>query len=174
MNATGDPTQVVTPTVPVPVAAGTTALLQGNVLYVAGTPAGTVVGSLSVLNLATGLSNVDCTSATPVNCQTVPITDGYHDRIQMGSNGQLFIGSTACTSAGCLSIFNTISSVVTEPPAGGDVTGIDAIPLRNVVYVCQGGLLRVYDTTTDALKNIPNVGQPNVLGEAIDVKAVDF
>jgi len=127
-----------------------------------------------VLNLATGISNVDCTSATLVNCQTVAITDGYHDHIQMGSNGQLFVGSRSCTSAGCLSIFNTVSSQVTQPSTGGDVTGIEPIPIRNVVYVCQGGLLRVYNTTTDALQNIPTVGQPNVLGQAIDVKAVDF
>ncbi len=171
MNATGDPAQVVIATRSVP--AGTTALLQGAQLYVAGTPIGTV-GSLSVLNLATGFSNVDCTSATLVDCQTFPITDGYHDRIQMGSNGQLFVGSRFCTSAGCLSIFNTISSAVIQPSTGGDVTGIEPIPNRNEVYVCQGGLLRVYDTTTDALENIPTIGQPNILGQAIDVKAVDF
>jgi hypothetical protein len=170
MSATGDPAQVVIANKSIP--AGTTALLQGTQLYVAGTQS--TGGALSVLNLATGISNVDCTSATLANCQTFAITDGSHDRIQMGSNGQLFVGSRLCTSAGCLSIFNTVSSTVIQPTTGGDVTGMDAIPNRNEVYVCQGGVLRVYNTTTDALENIPTVGQPNVLGQAIDVKAVDF
>jgi hypothetical protein len=63
---------------------------------------------------------------------------------------------------------------VTLPAAGGDVTGIEPIPNRNAVYVAQGGLLRVYDTTIDALENIPPLGQPNVIGQAIDVKVIDF
>jgi hypothetical protein len=63
---------------------------------------------------------------------------------------------------------------VTLPQVGGDVTGIEAIPNRNAVYVAQGGLLRVYDTTIDALENIPPLGQPNVIGQAIDVKVIDF
>jgi hypothetical protein len=171
MTNTGNPAQVVTATRPVP--AGTTALLQGNQLYVAGTQPG-VGGILSVLNLASGISTVDCTSATPTNCQTFPIPDGYHDRIQMGSNGQLFVGSRLCTAAGCLAIFDTVHSKVTLPQVGGDVTGIEAIPNRNAVYVAQGGLLRVYDTTIDALENIPPLGQPNVIGQAIDVKVIDF
>jgi len=171
MANTGNPAQVVTATTPVP--AGTTALLQGNQLYVAGTQS-SVGGTLSVLNLAAGFSTVDCTSATPANCQVVDIPDGYHNRIQMGSNGQLFVGSRYCTTASCLAIFDTIHSKVTLPQVGGHVTGIEAIPNRNAVYVCQGGLLRVYDTTIDALKNIPPLGQPNVIGQAVDVKVVDF
>jgi DNA-binding beta-propeller fold protein YncE len=92
----------------------------------------------------------------------------------MGSNGQLFIGSRRCSDV-CLSIFDTTkaSVVATNSPAG-DVTGIAPIPNRNVVYVCQGGLLRVYDTTTDQLANIQPNGQPNVIGQAVDVKVIDF
>jgi hypothetical protein len=171
MTNTGNPSQFVLATKPV--AAGTTALLQGNQLYVAGSQS-VGNGSLSVLNLTAGLSAVDCTSATPTNCQSVGIPDGYHDRIGMGSNGQLFVGSRSCTAATCLAIFDTVHSAVTLPSTGGDVTGIEPIPNRNVVYVCQGGLLRVYNTTTDGLENIPPFGQPNVIGQAIDVKTVDF
>jgi hypothetical protein len=157
-----------------PMIAATAALLQGTQLYVAGTQVG-AGGFLSVLNLTGGISAVDCTSATPANCKTFPIADGYHTQMQMGANGQLFIGSRACSNV-CLSIFDTTKSAVAAPknsPAG-DVTGIAPIPKRNVVYVCQGALLRVYDTTTDQLANIQPDGQPNVIGQAIDVKVIDF
>jgi len=56
----------------------------------------------------------------------------------------------------------------------GDVTGIAPIPNRNVVYVCQGTMLRVYDTRTDQLAQIPPNGQPNLAGDAVDVKVIDF
>jgi hypothetical protein len=39
-----------------------------------------------------------------------------------------------------------------------------------VVYVTEGGELRIYDTTTDALQ----ATQINIIGQAIDVKLVDF
>ena len=173
----------------VAVPAATTGLLQGNTLYVAGTPvaaadsscagvttAATSCGRLTVVNVAS------MTAAAPV-----VITDGYHDRIQMGSNAQLFIGSRGCTNIntsgevrGCLTIVNTSSgsissSSVIAPPDNGDVTGIEPIPNRTVVYVCEGGNLRVYETTTDKLEvfHRPATG-PNVTGQAIDVKVVDF
>jgi len=57
------------------------------------------------------------------------------------------------------------------PPDNGDVTGIEPIPNRNIVYVCEGGQLRLYDTTTDQLQTNPV--QPNVIGQAVDVKVVD-
>ena len=157
-----------------PLNGATTALLQGTQLYVTGTQAG--VGVLSMLNLAGGISSVDCTSATPINCKSFTIADGYHTVMQMGANGQLFIGSRACSNV-CLSIFDTAKLAVAAMPANspaGDVTGIAPIPNRSVVYVCQGGLLRVYDTTTDQLANIQPNGQPNVVGQAVDVKVIDF
>jgi hypothetical protein len=173
MTNTGNPASVVLASKPLPGA--TTALLQGTQLYVAGTQAGTA-GTLSVLNLASGLASVDCTSASPVNCAAFGIKDGYHNQMQMGANGQLFVGSRFCSNI-CLSIFDTLkNSVATDvtPALTGDVTGLAPIPNRNVVYVCQGGELRVYDTTTDQLANIKPLGQPNVVGQAVDVKAIDF
>lgn len=163
------------------VSAATVGLLQGTQFFVAGTQIGTG-GVLTVLNLTSGLANVNCTGATPVNCQTFAITDGYHTGMQMGSNGQLFIGSKACTGLSgngvCLSILNTGKMQVAPTPNNspvGDVTGMAPIPNRNVVYVCQGGTLRIYDTTTDQLELLPVAqGQPDVIGQAIDVKVIDF
>jgi hypothetical protein len=171
----------------VPVPAATIGFLQGNNLYVAGTPAlpsdntcagvstaATTCGRITLVNVGS------MTAATPV-----AITDGYHDRIAMGANAQLFIGSRNCTNVnvaggevrGCLSIVNTSSgsvsaSDVVAAPDNGDVTGIQPIPNRNVVYVCEGGKLRVYDTTTAKLAVLQNA--PSITGEAIDVKVVDF
>ena len=83
---------------------------------------------------------------------TATITDGYHDHMEMGANNQLFIGARTCTNInvpangsdpgevrGCLSIFDTGKSTVVVPPVTGDVTGIQPISRRNVVYVVQNG-----------------------------------
>ncbi len=78
--------------------------------------------------------------------------------------------TSSSETRGCLAIFNTVNSKVTVPPQNGDVTGIEPIPNRNVVYVCQGGGLQIYDTTTDLLQTT----QVNIVGQAIDVKVVDF
>ena len=105
---------------PVPVDGATIGWLNGSTLYVAGTP----LVSNRANNLCTGqttaattcgrLDLMDLGSMTVTN--SAVITDGYHDRIDMGLNGQLFIGSLSCTNIGnvnnpqgevrgCLSIF---------------------------------------------------------------------
>jgi hypothetical protein len=173
MTNTGNAANILLANKPLP--AATTGMLQGTQLYVAGSQVG-VGGFLSVVNLAAGVSSVDCTSSSPVNCQVFSIADGYHTVMQMGSNGQIFVGSRACSGV-CLSIFDTTKSAVASTPTNspaGDVTGIAPVPNRNVVYVCQGGLLRIYDTTTDQLETIPTYGQPNLAGQAVDVKIIDF
>jgi hypothetical protein len=172
----------------VAVPAATMGLLQGNNLFVAGTPvsaadntcagittAATSCGRLTVVDVAS------MSAATPVT-----ITDGYHNRMQVTPNGQLFIGSRGCSNVnvpggeqrGCLTIVNStagniMAANVIVPPDNGDVTGMEPIPNRTVVYVCEGGHLRIYDTTTDKLEifNLPNTA-PSVPGEAIDVKVV--
>ena len=53
------------------------------------------------------------------------------------------------------------------PPLQGDVTGIQPINRRNVVYVVQNGELSIYDTTTDKLQTT----QVDIIGQAVDVKA---
>lgn len=163
----------------IPVDAATTGLLSGNTLYVAGTPAAssanscagqttaaTVCGRLSIVDLNAGAATA-----------SYGITDGYHDRIDLSDNGQLFVGAKRCTTIntssevrGCLSVFNTLSPGVVFPPKAGDVTGLQAIPGRNRVYVAQGGELWIYDTVTDQLVT----NQIDLSGNVVDVKLVDF
>lgn len=175
-------TNLVGPTIPLD--AATFGLLSGNTFYVAGTKPGanTCAGSTTP-TLATTcgeLSVVDLASMTVTG--TAVITDGYHNRMEMGSNGQLFIGARTCTNInvaasgsnsgetrGCLSIFNTAKSQVVIPPQIGDVTGIQPIGRRSVVYVAQQGNLSIYDTTTDKLQTT----QVDITGQAVDVKQVD-
>lgn len=172
-------------------AAGSVALLNGSTMYLAGTPyspgggesltcpAGTTqaqyCGQLTILNLST---------MSVTNTSQIIITDGYHNRIALGPNGQLFIGARTCTEIvppvpppagaevrGCLSIYNTLTNAVGSvpaggviiPPANGDVTGIQPIDTQRaansppaVVYLVQGGSLNIYDVTKDALEYNPN------------------
>jgi hypothetical protein len=183
---------------PVPVDAATIALLSGSTLYVAGTSttnnscsgqttAATTCGRLDVVNL----------NSMTVTGHVV-ITDGYHDRIDISNNGQLFIGSHTCTNIGnvnnvsgevrgCLSIFDTTTpgnTTAVIPPDNGDVTGFQTISRPSetnvgsdsVEYVAEGGNLRVYNTLTDSLLLDTNTetGTITITGQIIDVKAVDF
>ena len=183
-----------------PQCAGSVALVNGSTMYVAGTPyaagggpsqpcpAGTAAQTCGLLSI------VDLSTMTVTNSGIV-ITDGYHNRIALGANGQLFIGARTCTeistateTRGCLSIYNTLPATtvgsvppggVLIPPANGDVTGIQPIPRRTVVYVIQNFSLSVYDVTIDALEYNPNdpynPGQiNNMIGQFVDVKTVDF
>ena len=167
-------------TATIPVAAATVGLLSGNTLYVAGTPPNTPCGSGTAATTCGTLSIVDLGTMTVTG--TATISDGYHTRMEMGANGQLFIGAKSCTNMnipagngnpgeirGCLSIFNTQNSKVVIAPDNGDVTGIQPITNRSVVYVAEGGELRIYDTTTDALQTT----QIDIIGQAMDVKLVD-
>ena len=181
----------------IPVDGATWALLIGSTLYVAGTPtsnndcqgqmwgkppqptAATVCGRLDI---------VDVSSMTVAN--TYKITDGYHDRMDMSSNGQLFIGSYDCTNIGnannpsgevrgCLSILNTTTGQIVIPPDNGDVNGLQSFTTRYIEYVAEDGNLRVYDTTKDVLYiNTYNdylpTGTVDVVGYVGDVKAIDF
>jgi hypothetical protein len=149
------------PVANVPVPAATVGLLSGNNLFVAGTPSGTpgqLAGRLSVLDTA-GL-------AAPAS--SIPISDGYHDHMELASSSKLFVGAITC-SAGCLTIFDTSQNSAVVDSNTGDVTGIAPISNRNVVYAVQGGELRIFDTTTGALTPT----QIDVVGKAVDVKYVD-
>jgi hypothetical protein len=173
----------------IPVDAATMAFLSGTTLYVAGTSpsnnactgettAATTCGRLDVVNLTTNtVSN------------SFVVTDGYHHRMDMSSNGQLFIGSHDCTNIGdvnnplpgeeirgCLTILNTINNAIVIPPDNGDVNGFQSFSTRYVEYVAQGGNLRVYDATIDSLliNNYILNGTIPVVGYVGDVKAIDF
>jgi hypothetical protein len=165
----------------IPVRGATIGLLSGtSTLYVAGTPPGTFCGSTTQAQFCGTVDIVNLSTQTVTQAPNL-ITDGFHYLMQLGANGQLFIGSKNCTNLsasnnpngeirGCLSIYNTATSAVTVPPSQGDVTGIQPITGRNVVYVCENGLLQIYDTGTDALQTT----QVKIVGQAFDVKLVDL
>lgn len=186
---------------PVPVNGATWAYLSGTKLYVAGTgtPTGQLCSSLTnSINAKTAatycgtLDIVDLTSMTDPYfnkpASEIAIPDGYHDRMDMSSNGQLFVGSRMCTNVGnvnnpsgevrgCLAVLNTNTGTMIIPPDNGDVTGLQSFTSRDVEYVAEDGNLRVYDTLTDALlinQDYLPLGTIPVVGYAYDVKAIDF
>ena len=179
----------------IPVEGATWALVNGTTMYVVGTPppptpgANTCAGGPTTAATTCGRLNiVDLTSQTVVNTQDLYIPDGYHDRMDLSINGQLFIGSHTCTTIGdvnnpvgevrgCLAIYNTAEGNVVIPPDNGDVTGFAGLTARQVEYVAEGGNLRVYDTDLDVLLEnqdyIPT-GTIPVVGLVIDLKEIDF
>jgi hypothetical protein len=169
-----------------PVSAATYGLFNNSTLYVAGTPPGsnTCAGSPTSATTCGRLSVVDTASMTVTGSAVIP--DGYHDRMQISQNGQLYIGSHSCTNInisggevrGCLSIFNTSNGGVVIPPNNGDVTGLQQITGRDIVYVIQNGALQIYDTDTNQLQVTPgdtqnNDGQVDIVGQLYDVKLVN-
>ncbi len=171
----------------VPVDGATIGLISGSTLYVAGFPPtnNACTGETTAATTCGRLDFVDIGSMTVTG--SAVITDGYHNRIDMGLGGQLFIGSTDCTTIGnvnnpqgevrgCLSIYNTANGIVVIPPDNGDVTGLQSFVSRYVEYVAEGGKLRVYDTQTDTLleNDFISNGTIVITGVIIDVKAVDF
>jgi hypothetical protein len=173
----------------VPVDGATIGLLNGSTLYVAGFSPSTAnhgcPGETTAATTCGRLDIVDTGSMTVTG--SAVITDGYHDRIDMGLGSQLFVGSHTCTNIGnvnnvtgevrgCLSIYNTTNGNVIIPPDNGDVTGLQSFTSRYVEYVAEGGNLRVYDTTIDSLllNDYISNGTIIVTGVITDVKAVDF
>ena len=172
----------------VTVDAATMALLNGSTLYVAGTPANFPCPG-SQKTAATNCGTLDVVDLGSMQvASNAAITDGYHDRMDMTTNGQLFIGAHNCTNVGnvnnpttgeirgCLSIYKVADGSVIIPPDNGDVTGLQGFTTRNVEYVAEGGQLRVYDTTKDILliNDFVPQGTIDIVGFVADVKAVDF
>ena len=172
----------------IPVDAATMAFLSGSTLYVAGTPAlaaNNACGQGTAATICGRLDVVDLGSGTVTS--TAVITDGFHDRMDMTTGGQLFIGSHDCTNIGdvnnpsgevrgCLSIYKVADGSVLVPPDNGNVYGLQGFISRNVEYVAEGGALRVYDTTKDILliNDFVPQGTINLTGFIGDVKAIDF
>lgn len=196
---------------PTPHCAATEALVNGSTMYIAGTPytsgpnggpSFTCTGAQGEA-LTCGMLTIFNLNSMSVVTSGLAITDGYHNRIAMGAYGQLFIGASNCTEIippqpppvgaevrGCLSIYNSSSNAVGSvqpgtvliPPENGNVTGIQPIATRDVVYVVQGnpspgGSLYIYDLANDALE-VPPVQEPTyaplMVGNFYDVKTVDF
>ena len=193
------------PGVAVPVPASSVQLVEGSTMYLAGTPYANGAPSFTCQGakgetLTCGELTIFDLSTMSVMTSGIAITDGYHNRIAMAANGQLFIGARTCTEIipplpiqpgdeirGCLSLYNSLTTQIGSvppggvliPPENGDATGIQPIAQRTVVYVIQGGSLLIYDVTIDALEYNPNdpdnPGQIfGLVGDFIDVKTVDF
>jgi hypothetical protein len=171
----------------IPVDAATVGYLIGNTLYVAGTsPTNNACTNQTTAATTCGrLDTIDLTTNTVTS--SLAITDGTHDRMDMSINGQLFIGSYNCTEIGdvnnpvgevrgCLTILNTNTGALVFPPDNGDVNGLQGFTTREVEYVAQGGNLRVYDTTIDALliNYLITTGTIDIQGYIGDIKAIDF
>jgi hypothetical protein len=172
----------------IPVDAATMALLNGSTLYVVGTSPTNhaCTGQTTSATTCGRLDVVDTGSGTVAS--SAVITDGYHQRIDLTNNGQIFIGSRDCTNIGnannpgggevrgCLSIYKTSDGAVIIPPDNGNVDGLQGFTSRFVEYVAEGGNLRVYDTTKDILliNDFLPQGTINIVGYVGDVKAIDF
>jgi hypothetical protein len=170
LNAKATTPVPISPFVPVPGGATVGVLDNGN-FYVAGTPAlnqgllnGGKITKLNSTTLATIGSPKD-------------LAPGYHDTMVVQA-GKVFIGSRACTlinppNQGCLAIFDGTNAIITGLPdklgQGFDVTGMQAISGRSVVYVIIGGELRIYDANTSA----PQSQQLDLIGHAEQVVQVD-
>jgi hypothetical protein len=144
--------------------AATVGALDGGNLYVAGTA---VQGALN----GGKITKLNASTLAPVGI-VADIAPGFHDTIAVQS-GKVFVGSRACTLAtppnqSCLAIFDgTNPAVITG--ISGDVTGMQAITGRSVVYVIIGHELQIYDANTSALQS----QQLDLVGQAEQVVLVD-
>jgi DNA-binding beta-propeller fold protein YncE len=167
-----------------PVSGATVGLLNGANLYVAGTPtpAPTGPGAACPLSRCGALTVINATSFTA--SAVVPITDGDHEKMAFANN-RIYIGAIGCTVdlgiaansvRGCLSIFNTATPGTKFPEElvfrqNFDVTGLQPISGRSIIYVVQGAELDILDTNTDALAS--GVTQIDVVGKAFDAVQID-
>jgi hypothetical protein len=176
-------TAAFTPAVPIAVPGATVGLLNGTTLYVAGTAVPTTgpgaACPLSRCGALTAINTTALTAATPV-----PITDGDHEKMAF-TNNRIYVGANGCsvepgpgvnTVRGCLTIFNTSSPGTKFPLESSlrqnfDVTGLQPISGRSVIYIVQGGELDIFDTNADALAS--GVTQLDIVGKAADVVLID-
>jgi hypothetical protein len=149
----------------------TVGVLDSGSLFVAGTasPGAMNGGQVTKLNP---------TTLAPIGAGAT-FAPGFHDAIAAQA-GKIFIGSRNCTltqpappappipNQGCLAIYDENSSAVI-PGFEGDVTGMQAISNRSVVYVIVGAELRIYDANTSALQS----QQLDIIGHAEQVVQVD-
>lgn len=163
---TNNPSLTLSNTVSVPGGA-TYGVLQGTNLYVAGSTPGTVCG----MNPCGTLNAIDASNVSALQViDTKPITDGYHHRMVITADNQVFVGARNC-SGPCLSMYNVTTKGVTIGSDTGDVTGLQAVTGRPEVYVVENGELRIWVTPSDTLQ-IPQ-NQINISGFAVDVKIID-
>jgi len=135
-----------------------------------------VVGSLNNV----GKINVVSISALTATHLAVSLPNGLHtaSTMAMTSNGKIYIGSTGCTttgainaagSTGCLAVFTIAGNSVTTLANLGNVTSVEPISGRMVMYVTSGGELYIYNYTTDTLQ----ATQIDIIGLAQDARLID-
>jgi hypothetical protein len=140
------PSQTITNTVPV--GGASVGYVNGTTLYVAGSPV--PPGTTSTYD-AVNIANM--TRITP---NSVTIGDGYHTTMALATNNKLYIGANTCsnTITGCLSVVNVSTNTADPPlPPRGAITSLMSVANRNVMYAVEGGVLHIYDTSTDQLQN---------------------
>lgn len=157
----------------------TNAVFGTNTLYVAGQqlqPDGLLAGNLTVVNT----SNNQATGQ-------YSISDGTHNKMLMGDDNSLWIGSQNCqageryklsqtsggaaTPFGCLTLFNIATNKVIMVNAyKGDATGIAAVTGLHKVYTAEGGQVYIYNTMDGTERDNSNV---TVNGTAYDVAYMD-
>lgn len=167
----------------VAVPAATAGLLQGGDLYIAGTTSPTAAGSPG-----TGFLQVVDAASVALAGAPVQITNGLQTLIVPAANNRLYIGAQGCTPgpihsnntrAGCLTIANITSPTaptVTVPLESSfrqsfDVTAIQPISGRSVIYVVQGGELDFFDANTDAIST--TIIPIDVVGKAFGAVQID-
>jgi hypothetical protein len=101
------------------------------------------------------------------------------------ANNRIYVGASGCTVdpgvaansvRGCLTIFNTSTPGTKFPEESSlrqnfNVTGLQPISGRNIIYIVQGGELDIFDTNADTLA--PGVTQLDIVGKAGDVVLID-
>ena len=132
-------------TATVAVGGASVGVLKNTTLYVAGYPGGNT-GTFDV---------VDVSGMTRTTTNSVAIGDGTHTTMALSNNAKAYIGAATCINAtnGCLSIVDLGTTQAAPPgPPRGPVTGMQSIPNRNTMYVVEGSVLNIYDTTTGQLQ----------------------
>ncbi|HET8891515.1 MAG TPA: hypothetical protein VFQ41_21630 [Candidatus Angelobacter sp.] len=167
---------------PIAVPAATVGVMNGTNLYVAGTSPTLPIGLTCPISQCGELTVINTGALTAGN--PVAITDGDHENMAF-VNSRVYVGSRGCTVQpgtaantvrGCLSIFNTGSSAVTFSTESSfrqnfDVTGLQPISGRSIIYVIQGGEIDFFDTTTDAVAS--GITALDVVGKAFDAVLID-
>ncbi|HET9183127.1 MAG TPA: hypothetical protein VFP59_13405 [Candidatus Angelobacter sp.] len=167
----------------VAVPAATAGFLQGSDLYIAGT-----TSPAAAVSPGTGFLLVVDAASLALAGAPVQITDGLQTLIVPTGNNRLYIGSQGCTAgpiqsnntrAGCLTIANITSPTaptVTVPLESSfrqnfDVTAIQPISGRSVIYVVQGGELDFFDANTDAVST--TIIPIDIVGKAVGAVQID-
>ena len=163
---------------------GATTALPGGATYSVGS--GNTVYVAGSAQCSGGANPISCGKLTVLNTsgntvqvvKSVTITDGYHSRMVVTADNQVFIGALGCTQIfnstvqrGCLSIYNANNGHAVIGSDPGEVTGITAVSGRPQVYVIQNGELRNWTTTTDT--PAPSQHQIDIVGQAVDVVLAD-